>query len=123
MEKSIEFSFSAQEELEAHVVYYEQLVAGLGNRFRKCIYSHLSTVQRIPYMKVRYDEVRCVPILGFPYMLHYSVLAERNVIRVHGLIHTSRNPADNWNKQDWIVSEEMPLYGVHAYDLEYYYAA
>lgn len=74
-------------------------------------------------MQVRYDEIRCIPIIGFPLMLHYSVIPEKKLVRIHALIHTSRNPTENWNKDDWRVSEEIPMYGVHAYDLEYYYAA
>ena len=119
----IDFSPEAHEHLDKGMGYYESLVPGLGFRFRAAVLNHVSTLQTIPFMQVKYDQIRCVPILGFPYLIHYTVLKEANTIRVHGVIHTSRNPADNWNKHDWIVNEEMPLYAVHAYDLEYHYAA
>lgn len=123
MAYEIDFSPAAEAHLNFYFSFYEGKVPGLGLRFHTLVDNHLLTLKTVPYMHVRYDEIRCVPVLGFPFMLHYSVIADKNLVRVHALIHTSRNPSENWNKDDWQVSEEMPMYGAHTYDLEYYYAA
>lgn len=120
---AIEFSEEAKKDLAEHMFYYEDLRLGLGLRFTDELKANLSTIASIPFLNVRYDDVRCVPLMRFPFMIHYSVFPDRELIRIHGIIHTSRNPSENWNKNDWMVSEPFPAYGVHAYDLEYYYAA
>lgn len=124
MEQTVEFSASARKEIDAYVTYYEDLQEGLGLRFRMEIDRHVTTLKSMPFMNKRYDSIRCVPVSGFPYMIHYSVLADRNLIRIHAVIHTARNPLTSWNSGDWLVSErKRPAYGLHAYDMEYYYAA
>lgn len=124
MENRIELSMEAEEELDGYVEYYEQQVEGLGQKFRKAVNDVLETLQSFPAMQVRYDAVRCVPVKGFPFMLHYSVIDKRKLIRIHAIIHTSRNPGTTWNNNDWILNEpKHPAYGLYEYDLEYYYAA
>lgn len=119
----IEFDCSAEQDIDSQVEFYENLAQGLGQRFRMAIDGHLTTLQMMPQMQIRYDDVRCVPIIGYPFMLHYSIIADKNIVRVHALIHTSRNPSDNWNKDDWRVSDIMAFYGAHSYEMEYSYVA
>lgn len=123
MEFIIEFSPSADASMEEQQTYYNSLVPGLGDRFVRGVIEHANSLVRFPKMRVRYEAIRCIPLNDFPFMIHFSVLEDRNLVRIHEVIHTSRNPSENWNKNDWMVSELFPAYGVHAYDLEYYYAA
>lgn len=123
MEFQLELSPSADASIDEHKEYYNSLVPGLGDKFVQLVNDHANTLVKFPKMRIRYEAVRCIPLNGFPFMIHFSVLEDRNVVRIHEVIHTSRNPSDNWNKDDWMVSEPFPAYGVHAYDLEYYYAA
>lgn len=123
MDWRIEFEPGVERELDAYYEFYEERATGLGYKFREPVDQHISVIQKHPVMRARYDEIRCVPIIGFPFMLHYSIIPARNVIRINAVIHTSRNPLSNWNNMNWIVSEDMPAYGLHAYDMEYYYAA
>lgn len=120
----LEFSPSANASIDEQKEYYNHLVpAGLGDKFVQQVNEHARTLLKFPRMRIRYENVRCIPLNGFPFMIHFSVLEDRNVVRIHEVIHTARNPSENWNKNDWMVSEPFPSYGVHAYDLEYYYAA
>jgi hypothetical protein len=119
----VEFSPSADACLEEQRGYYNILVAGLGDRFVRSVIDHASSLVRFPKMRVRYEPVRCIPLNDFPFMIHFSVLEDKGIVRIHEVIHTSRNPSANWNKDDWMVSEPFPAYGVHAYDMEYFYAA
>ncbi len=123
MEFIIEFSPSADSCMEEQQEYYNNLVPGLGDKFVRRVIEHGNALAKFPKMQLRYEGIRCIPLNGFPFMIHFSVLEDRNLVRIHEVIHTSRNPSENWNKNDWMVSEPFPAYGVHAYDLEYYYAA
>jgi plasmid stabilization system protein ParE len=123
MEFIVEFSPTADSCLEEQRDYYNNLVPGLGDRFVKRVIDHANALVKFPKMRIRYESVRCIPLSDFPFMIHFSVLEDRNLVRIHEVIHTSRNPSDSWNKNDWMVSEPFPAYGAHAYDLEYYYAA
>lgn len=123
MDYQLEFSPSADASIDVQKEYYNNLIPGLGDKFVRQVNDHTRSLLRFPKMRLRYETIRCIPLNEFPFMIHFSVLEDRNVVRIHEVIHTSRNPAENWNKNDWMVSEPFPAYGVHAYDLEYYYAA
>ncbi len=107
---TIEFSKQAEQELEAQISYYENLVEGLGSKFAQELETHLRTISLVPHSQVRYDLIHCVPLSRFPFMIHYSVIEDRQVIRVQAVIHTSLNPNNNWGKDDWQVTEEENLY-------------
>jgi hypothetical protein len=123
MDYQLEFSPTAYASIDEQKEFYNNLIPGLGDRFVKRFNDHFKALVRFPKMQLRYETVRCIPLNEFPFMIHYSVIEDRNIVRIHEVIHTSRNPSENWNKNDWTVSEPFPAYGVHAYDLEYYYAA
>jgi hypothetical protein len=52
-----------------------------------------------PFFQVRYGSIRCLPLGRFPFMIYYTVLEKRKIIRVHGIIHTSLNPKKYWIKK------------------------
>lgn len=45
---------------------------------------------------MRYENVRCVPIRKFPYMIHFIVEEEKKRIVVIGIFNTC------WDPQKWI---------------------
>jgi toxin ParE1/3/4 len=51
-----------------------------------------------PYYQVRYKQIRCIPIKGFPFMFHFSINEKTNVVQIHAFIHTAKNPKKNWLK-------------------------
>ncbi len=95
----------AWDQLLKHVIWYESEQVGLGDRFEAAVFEHLSLLERSPFAQRRYDQIRCVPIKGFPYMFHIGIDEEKKVVHVYALIHTARNPESNWGQDDWIVSE------------------
>lgn len=123
MNYKIEISRGAKKEIADQVLYYETQMTGLGKRFSEELLQHLRHIGRYPFARTRYAKIKCVPLLKFPFMIHYSVSEADNTVLIHALTHTSRNPNQHWNKGDWKVSEELSAYGLHVYDMEYFYAA
>lgn len=78
--------------------YYDEEQPGLGEIFENTLHDHLSTLQKSPYFQQRYEDVRCLPLKKFPYMIHYTVDEEQKLIIVRAILHTSLDP-QNWKKR------------------------
>jgi len=46
-----------------------------------------------PYFQVRYEDIRCLPLKKYPYMIHFVVEEVRERVVVLGIICTHRDPA------------------------------
>lgn len=76
--------------------YYNTQLHGLGTRFGDEVKKAVDVLLLTPYFQIRYDNVRCFPIRSFPYMLHYTVDEQEQLILLHAVLHTSRNPEKYW---------------------------
>src|ERR1044072_4286615 len=101
MSYRVKLSDAADLHISSQYVYYE-------------LAEHLKFLSKNPYAQERYDQVRCMPIKGFPFMFHFGIDEEKKLVKVHTLIHTSVNPKTNWGKDDWVVSEPAYYYGIAA---------
>jgi hypothetical protein len=81
--------------LDLHEIkfWYSSIKLDLGLRFQKQTLSQISKLKNNPkrYI-VRYDDVRCMPINKFPFLVHFSIDESIQTITVHAVFHTSRNP-------------------------------
>ena len=50
----------------------------------------------MPFFGIRYDQVRCLKIKRFPYLIHYQVDEATNLVTVVGVLHTSLDPDKYW---------------------------
>lgn len=89
----------ALEDVQEAVYYYESRSVGLGERFESELNDFLLTLETNPYFENRYDEVRCVPLRRFPFMVHFTVNEPKREVVVHAVFHTSLNP-ESWRRQD-----------------------
>ena len=76
--------------------YYEEQKTGLGQKFNIEVKNAVEIIKVYPFFQFRYDDVRCLSLSRFPYMLHYSVNEKNNTVYIHAVIHTSLNPEENW---------------------------
>jgi len=104
-------SEAADQQIDEQIAWYELKQIGLGVRFYKVALAHLFLLETTPFAQFRYDKVSCVPIKGFPVMLHIGINEEQKQVNVYALIHTAREPESNWGKDDWFVSEPVYYYG------------
>jgi len=86
----------AKVDIQSAYDYYEEKLAGLGDRFIDSINQALQTLEINPFYQIRYDSVRCFPIQKFPYMLHFRV--EENIVVIYSVINTAMDPDDKWIK-------------------------
>ncbi len=88
----------AKTDIQEGIAYYNSKVKGLGRKFHIEVKAAFKIIIQNPYFQVRYNEVRCLPLKKFPYMVHYQIHPELNAITVYAVIHASLNPEDNWVK-------------------------
>ena len=70
---------------------------GLGKKFEEALNRLFKMLEHSPFFAIRYDEVHCLPMRKFPYMLHYTLDEGAGEIIVRALFHTSLNPV-RWKR-------------------------
>lgn len=73
--------------------WYNEQKRGLGNKFQKTVISQINSLDKDPQIyAIRYQEIRCVIINRFPYMIHFYINGKSNSVEVLAVISTDRNP-------------------------------
>lgn len=76
--------------------WYDSQSTGLGERFYNAIQKQYDILCQNPFFQIRHNnDVRCVPLDKFPYMIHFIVDEETKRIVILGVICTHRDPT-NW---------------------------
>jgi len=83
---------SARTDIQESIRWYNQRQAGLGRRFHAELKEFLDLLSKNPMFENRYDEVRCIPMRKFPFMVHFTVDESALEVVIHGVFHTSLNP-------------------------------
>lgn len=94
----IQFSKRFENDLLQAKDWYNLQQENLGNNFYNQVAKTIETLISNPYFVVRYKSIRCLQVKKFPYLLHYTIYEDKNIIRIFGLIHTSLNPKKHWIK-------------------------
>lgn len=83
-------------DIKKAVKYYEtksiKVSKFFANQVRKSIY----IITKNPFFEIRYDNIRCLPLKRFPYMIHFSINEKIKLVEIFGVIHTSLNPDNHW---------------------------
>jgi toxin ParE1/3/4 len=87
------------QDVEAIVLYYNQESEGLGQRFFDDFKTTYQLLRTNPFYQIRYQDVRCVHLRKFPYMIHFSVNEIEGLVFVQAVIGTSQNPDEHWIKR------------------------
>lgn len=81
------------DDLQKNIKWYNEKQSGLGSRFFKAVKEQFPRIKKYPYgIAVRYEEVRCVKVKGFPYMIHFKVFPDINTVKVIAVFSTDRDP-------------------------------
>jgi hypothetical protein len=66
---------------------------GLGDRLLTNIRKQTADLSTTAlHFAIKYDDVRCICIKKFPFLVHYRANEQTKTVKVEALIHTSRNP-------------------------------
>lgn len=75
------------------VDWYNKQQYGLGDRFFTILREHLNLLKNSASLfATRYDDIHCMPIRKFPYMVHYRIDKTHTTIKVEAIINTNRDP-------------------------------
>ena len=85
----------AKEDLREARDFFNSRKKGLGLHFLKDYRSTLSKLVINPFYQVRYDNVRCLTLETFQFMIHYTVDEFNNTVLVLAVISTYKDPKTN----------------------------
>jgi hypothetical protein len=72
---------------------YNEKQACLGDRLFNKIKKQTAKLSTTAMLyAVKYDDIRCMSIEKFPYLVHYRVNEQTKTVKVEALFHTSRDP-------------------------------
>lgn len=83
-----------QNDIQTAVDWYNNQQIGLGKRFLTHLKKHLHSLKKTPFnYAIKYgSNIRCMPLHKFPYLIHFRILENQNLILVEAVFHSSRNP-------------------------------
>jgi len=80
-------------DIQEIINWYNSELQGLGARFQKQTVLQINALKKNPFIHaIRYDDIRCIVIKRFPFMIHYAVNDKEKTVAIFAVIHTSRNP-------------------------------
>jgi hypothetical protein len=86
-------------DIQKAIDYYDEQQLGLGKKFEDALDKHFSTLSKNPFYQKRYDNLHCLPVKKFPFMIHFSIDEKNTLVRIYAVFHTSLNPDENWTKR------------------------
>ncbi len=95
----IKITSEALNDIQHATNWYNGQVDGLGVRFQKQVVKQINRLSSTAEIYViRYNDVRCMMIKHFPFMVHFTIDTHKGILAVYGVLHTSRNPRI-WEKR------------------------
>lgn len=89
----------AIEDIQNATDWYNTKLDGLGNNFSNKAKASINALKTLPQKHcLRYDDVRCVLIEKFPFLVHYTINESLKIVEIYAVFHTSRNPKI-WEKR------------------------
>ena len=83
----------ALQDIQEAIDWYELQKDGLGERFYNNLEKSLKQLELNPYFQIRYSGIRCLSLLTFPFMIHYTIDQTNSIVIVRAVLNTSMNPA------------------------------
>lgn len=84
---------NAQTDIQQAIDWEDSRADDLGRRFFKQLEKRLAAIAAIPTIgSTRYDDVRCVKMEFFQYLIHYVIDTDKGQVLILRVLHTSRKP-------------------------------
>lgn len=87
------------QDLKHAIDYYDQQQSNLGKKFLNAIDKHFFILSKNPFYQIRYDNVRCLPVKKFPFMIHFTIEEGNKTVKILAVLNTSLDPQENWAKR------------------------
>ena len=92
MKYKIQIESEVRQDIQEGIDWYNEQQRGLGRKFHAAIKEAFRGLRTNPFFQIRYDDVRCVPLRKYPYMIHFTIDENNKTIAVIAVFNTSRNP-------------------------------
>jgi len=90
---SVKIRKEALIDIQEIVAWYEAQKPGLGGNFKIIASKRIDLLETFPHIHcIRYDNIRCISLGKFPYMVHYTIDEESNKVEILAVISTHRDP-------------------------------
>lgn len=87
------FAVDVFDDLQQNIDWYNEKQPGLGALFYKSVKTQISRIKKTPYsIAIRYEDVRCATVKGFPFLVHFKIYPETDTIKVIAVFSTHRDP-------------------------------
>lgn len=94
----LKINAEAHEDIQKGIDWYNSRQPGLGRRFHVAVKQEFKALKNNPFFQIRYQDVHCLPLKKFPYMVHFIIEEDKKRIVVLGVINTYKSP-ENWHKR------------------------
>ena len=94
------FSLRFRDDIREARKWYNRQQKGLGKKFYSEVKRSLEAIEQTPQFQVRYDEIRCLPLKKYPFMIHFTIDEQQKSILILGCIHCSLEPHSHWVKEN-----------------------
>jgi len=79
----------AMQDIQQAIDFYENQQPGLGKQFEEILNQQLLRLEHTPFFQLRYENVHCLPLKKYPYMIHFTVDEKEQLITVRAVLNTS----------------------------------
>lgn len=69
---------------------------GFGKKFLLEYKTTLKHLQKTPHFQVRYNDVHCLPMKTFKYMIHFKVNIQTKQVHIYAILSTHQDPNKHW---------------------------
>lgn len=83
---------AAENDIDEAFEYYSDINSNLGQRFIKQLNSAFNDLKKNPFYQIRYDSFRMKIVTKFPYIIHYILDEDRQIVFVYGIRNSYQNP-------------------------------
>lgn len=89
---------AAIRDIQDAISYYDEQVTGLGKQIEEYLSQSFESIKKSPHFQLRYDEVHCLALRKFPFMVHYTISEKEQIVIIRAVFHTSLDPK-KWSKR------------------------
>ena len=88
----------AMDDIQQGIDWYNKKQAGLGRKFLKEVKACFKSLKISPFFQIRYDDVRCLPLKKYSFMVHFTVHEADKLVIVRAVFNTYLDPG-NWKNR------------------------
>ena len=97
---SIKIEPEALKDIQEGIHWYNDFTPGSGRKFHAEVKEKINVLKSYPNFQIRYDNVRCLPLEKYRYMIHFTIDEENKTVIIRAVFHTSKDPKIWKKRQD-----------------------